>query len=169
MALNKKKLLKGIQNFQKRLLLSISKAVSPSSLRPVGRFAVDLIVKRTRLGYGVDNNFGIKSRLKPLSQRYQEFRKKYQALSSTTRPTKSNLTLTGQMLKSMKVLSVSDNKIILAPSGRRNDGLSNLEVASFQEEQGRIFNRLSNLEYKQLIRFYRKNFGDLLKKKKLLE
>lgn len=169
MALNTKKLLKSIQNFKEKLSLSISLAVAPSSLRPLGKFAIDLIVKRTRLGYGVDDNFGIKSRLKSLSQRYIEFRKQYPRLSGSTRPTKSNLTLTGQMLGSMKVLRVVDNKIVLGPSGNRNDGLSNAEIAGFQEDQGRIFNRLSGLEYKQLIRFYRKNFGDLLKKKKLLK
>lgn len=169
MGLNTKKIFKAVKNFRTKLEITFNSAIGRKTLGPVARFAIDLIVKRTRLGYGVDKNFGIKSRLKSLSQRYKEFRKKYPKLASSTSPGKSNLTLTGQMLNSVKILKEQDGKIVIGPSGRRNDGLSNLEVANFQENQGRTFNRISELEYRQVIRFYRKSFGDLLKKKKLLK
>jgi len=46
------------------------------------------------------------------------------------RPTKSNLTMTGQLLNSIEyTVKVEDSKIIIEPTGTRDDGKTNKEVA----------------------------------------
>jgi len=90
-------------------------------------------------------------------------------LSEFTTPNKSNLTFSGQMLESMKILKIKKNSVLISPKGRRRKSqLTNEEVAE-RVSGKRPFNNLSDLEIKKLIRFYRLNFGDLLKKKKLLK
>jgi hypothetical protein len=137
-------------------------------LREIGELAVSLIVKRTRLGYGVNRNGSKRFRLAALSEGYVKQRKKG-GLSSFTRPKKSNLTRTGQMLESVKVIKASRGVITIGPEGRRNDGKTNDDVAIWNaNRKGRSFIFISDNEYNQLRRAYRKAFGDLLKKKRLL-
>lgn len=150
-----------------RLSKTLDQAVSQKEMRALGEFTLDLIVKRTLLGYGVKENFGVKAKLKPLSTRYKAFRRTYSGLSGKTTATKSNLTLTGEMLDSMVIKGIK-GKAVIQPSGRVLGRPSNLTIAQHQEEQGRIFNRVSRLEFQQLLRFYRKTFGDLLDKQRLL-
>lgn len=152
-----------------RIKKSLGEAVSRKEMLILGDFTVDLIVKRTRLGYGVSRNMGVKKNLKPLSAKYKLYRKRFKNLSSRTTPGRSNLTLTNQMLESMDVTKSKDGSFTLSPTGFRRDTFAtNLEIAGYQEEMGRTFNRLSRLEFQQVIRFYRKRFGDLLKKRNLL-
>lgn len=158
--------LKGIVKKLKNILGDSAK---PNELIPLSRFVIDIIVKRTRLGYGVNKNFGTKQRLKPLSTKYKDYRARFPNLSASTSPGKSNLTLTGQMLESMQAYRIQNGKVVIGPTGsRKGSFLTNLKVADYQEEQGRTFNRLSGLEFQQVLRFYRKRFGDLLKKKNLI-
>lgn len=149
-----------------------------SVMRELAKFAIEMIVKRTRLGYGVSKLRGSEStrssgitkvKLKGLSSRYIEYRKKYNKLSNMTTPRKSNLTFTGQLLKSMKIIKIGRGSVVIGPSGSRNDGLTNEFVGQDVAEKGRPFNDLYELEQKKLTRFYRKTFGDLLKKNKLLK
>lgn len=148
---------------------AIKDAVKPSELRPLGQFVVETIVKRTRLGYGVRRNFGEKEKLKPLSKKYIEKRKNSRDLDNFARPKFSNLTFTGQMLNSVKVLKISPGRLVIGPFGDRREGrISNAKVAEYQEKQGRTFNRISRLEYQQALRFYRRTFGDLLRRKSLI-
>ncbi len=159
-------------NIIKKLEKSVEQAISKAALRDVGVFARDLVVKRTRLGYGVKDNLQAKTRLARLSPGYVKKRKMFDSLSSNTSPTRSNLTLTGQMLDSI-ISETKDRTIIIRPTGRRNDGKSNADIARYNEEGGRnrpkrIFLRISQLEFKQIVRFYRKTFGDLLRKKKVI-
>lgn len=159
-----------ITNIFKRLNDALDEAVKPKELTPVAEYTIDLIVKRTRLGYGVDRQFGNKQKLKGLSAPYIARRKKFKNLFVLTRPGTSNLTLTGQMLTSMGIVSAINGKIFIGPTGSRTDSSkSNATIAAYQEEQGRIFNRVSALEYQQVLRFYRRSFGDLLKRKRLLQ
>jgi len=167
MAINSRK---SIKDVFKRLKDSIDDAVKPASLKPIAEFTIKLIVKRTRLGYGVAKQFGSKARLKELSLSYKEFRKDFKDLSPYTSARKSNLTLTGQMLTSMRILFMKNKKITIGPDGQRNDSSkSNAEIADFQAKKGRVFNRVSALELNQIVREYRRSFGDLLKKKRLLK
>lgn len=157
----------------KRINAAVTESIKPRELEPVGRFAVDIIVKRTRLGYGVSRNYGFKEQLKRLSKSYVKYRGRV-SLGELTTPKKSNLTLTGQMLRSMAVISAVPGKVEIGPTGnRRKRGNeektpTNAAVAAYQEDQGRTFNRMSIYEIQQVLRFYRRSFGDLLNKKHLL-
>jgi len=158
-----------------RIEKAIGETIQPANIRITARFARDLIVKRTRLGYGVNNEFAAKSKLKPLSPRYKTFRKTFQFLDrSSTTPNKSNLTLTGQMLASVDIVGEErravSTKIILAPKGNRWDTSdTNADIAKYNAERGRTFMNVSELEYKQILRFYRKSFADLFRKRSLLK
>lgn len=179
---------KSIRDIFKRLEDAIDKSIDAKQLRPIAKFTIDLIVKRTRLGYGVDRQFGTKKKLKPLSDQYIEYRRSLSGkskpksktpkifgarsvkLSEFTNATRSNLTLTGQMLDSMTILSERGKSISIGPQGKRNEGgPTNDQIADYQASQGRVFNRVSLLEFKQIVREYRRTFGDLLKKSKLIQ
>lgn len=158
----------------KKIEKSIKEAVNKKALKPVAEFTLKLVVKRTRLGYAVFKTFGERAPLVPLSDGYVEQRK-LMKLDSTTRPKKSNLTLTGQMLRSMEY-KVEDGGIIIFPSrqARTGSSLSNYELAEIHAKGNknlprRVFNRLSSKEYNQVLRFYRKTFGDLLRLRKLIK
>ncbi len=159
---------KSIRDIFTRISKVVEAAAKPSELRPVGIFASDLIVKRTRLGYGVDRQFGNKQRLKPLSRQYVEKRRTLSDLSDFTSAKRSNLTLSGQLLDSMTIISSKPGSVKLGPAGNHRSGISNASLADKLAKGGRVFNRISDLEYKQILRFYRRNFGDLLRKSKLL-
>lgn len=153
----------------------LGESIKPQSVKAVGEFAAKLIVKRTRLGYGVRNEFAEKFQLKTIkwSKRYQAYRKTFQ-LDPTTRPTKHNLTLTGQMLRSVGILNyrqtLKSTKVFIGPSGQRTDNdRTNAQIAQYNADRGRIFMNVSELEYRQILRFYRKSFGDLFKKRRLLK
>ena len=91
-------------------------------------------------------------------------------LDSSTTKKKSNLTRTGEMLNSIRAKYKSAGTIIVTPTGSRN-----IKVAGYNAEEvfykttgytkpARVFNRVSRLEFQQILRFYRKTFGDLIKK-----
>lgn len=154
-----------------KLQKTVKQAVSRAALKEVGIFARDIVVKRTRLGYGVESNFGSKEAFAGLSDKYKK-RRASSDLSPLTRPNKSNLTNTGQMLASMKSFTPRDGTIEIRPTGKRDDGYTNEDIAEFNAIGGknrppRVFNFVSNNEYFQIIRFYRRTFTDLLKKVKL--
>ena len=132
----------------------------------VGQFSVDIIVRRTRLGYGVDKELGPRSRLAGLSEKYIQKRKGIR-LDATTRPARSNLTNTGQMLRSMGFKVLEPGKLLIEPEGSRDDGYTNIQIAEFNADRGRVFNNVSNNEFLQILRFYKRNFTDLLKKVRL--
>lgn len=165
--------IRSLKNIISRIEKATAEAVTPQQLKVTGEYVVGLIVKRTRLGYGVRTQFGNKTPLKMLSKSYKLFRKTFDRLSATTTSSKSNLTLTGQMLDSVKIIRAQNGKVVFGPTGKRKSGLpgaglTNAQVAAFQEKQGRTFNRISDLEYNQTLRFYRRQFGDLLRKKRLI-
>lgn len=154
----------------KRINDSIGEAAKASTLEPLASFAIETIALRTRLGYGVNKQFGEKENLKGLTSKYVLQRKRSRFLSDLTAPKKSNLTFTGQLINSLAIISSKDGKVVIGPTGRRKEGnVTNAEVASYQADQGRVFNKLSEAEYLQLLRFYRRTFGDLLRKKKLIK
>jgi hypothetical protein len=164
-----KQLMKGFKDITKRLEASVAETLSPNTQKIIGAFALNLIVKRTRLGYGVKENFGERYRFPKHSPAYIVRRRSFAGLSGTTSPSKSNLTFTGQLLESTKVIKVEQGKIFIGPSGRRDEGrLTNPGLAAILEEKGRVYNRVSQNEFNQILRFYRKTFGDLLRKRKLI-
>lgn len=162
------KALQDLSKIVSRLKKTIDQAIKPAEMKPLGDFMLNLIYKRTKLGYAVARPLGTKKKFVPLSDTYKDFRRKYSGLSSTTSASKSNLTLTGQMLDSLSVKKASKGTITIGPTGKRN-----IELAIIHAEGGlhlpkRIFNNLSLLEYQQTLRFYRTRFGDLLRKQRLI-
>ncbi len=150
----------------------LGQAVNRTEMRSLANLSIDLIYKRTKLGYGVREKFGSKSPLRKLSPAYIAARKKSSKLSGTTSPSKSNLTFTGQMLDSLRILKESSGEFLIGPSGQRRTtggkfSLTNAKVAEYQAKQGRIFNNLSALEFNQLLRQYRRDIDDLLNRARL--
>ena len=168
----KSKASKKLQDILKRISSTVKEAVNREALDSIGLFAVNLVVKRTRLGYGVSRQFDKKQRLAPLSPGYVKSRKMFEGLSDLTTPKRSNLTRTGQMLDSIRH-KVKGNSVEIRPEGRRTDGKLNSDIAYYNAIGGknrprRVFMNISELEYKQILRFYRKTFGDLLRKRNVL-
>lgn len=161
---------RSLRNIFARIKQATGQAVTPAQMKKLGQFAVDIVVKRTRLGYGTPVQFGQKGKLKVLSPNYIEARKRFNGLSPTTAPGKSNLTRTGQLLDSVQVITAKNGSVRFGPTGMRSDSkLTNLQVAAYQQAQGRTFNRVSQLEFNQVLREFRREFGDLLRKRKLIK
>lgn len=158
-----------IKQITARINQSLKDAAKAENMIPTAQFAIDTIVKRARLGYGVAEDEGEKFKFPSLSPSYQKFRSKFHGLSDTTSPSKSNITLTGQLLDSVQIITKRDGEIVMGPAGVRRDGkLSNKTLAGYPADKGRPFMFISKLEYQQVLRFYRKTFGDLLDKQGLL-
>lgn len=163
-----------LSKFFKKLKDVVQDTQTPTEMRALGNEAIDIIVKRSRLGYGAQEGSspGQRFRFARLSEDYINFRKKSGVLSEFTSAGKSNITFTGQLLDSMKIVRISKGVVTISPTGSRKDkysrpGKTNLSVAEHLAEQGRTFNRLTIPEYKQLIRFYRTRFGDLKRRRSL--
>ncbi|MGB0257745.1 MAG: hypothetical protein ACPGES_03740 [Coraliomargarita sp.] len=119
------------QEFAKNLKLS------PRAMIEAKDFWIKRVQRVTRSGkYIVTGN-----KLKKLSKAYIDFRRKFSGRTGEFfKPAKSNLTFTGQLLESLKARSnVRTQVITLFVSGRRDDGLTNKEVAEHVAENGRPF------------------------------
>ena len=150
----------------------LADSVKPQAIKATAQFARDIVVKRTRLGYGVTTKGGSKELFKKLSPNYVKQRKMFAGLHALTRPNKSNLTRTGQMLDSITA-TTEKGAIIIKPTGTRRDGQKNYDIAKYNEDGDpkrnrprRIFKNISQPEFNQVKRFYRKMFGDLVKSRK---
>jgi hypothetical protein len=129
-------------------------------MRSLGLQTVDIIVERTRKGFGVKRVGGNRRKLKPLSKRYIEFRRRNRdKLGKAGRITKSNLTFTGQMLDSVKILKSTPGGFEVGPSGSRSDRKRNADVARWVTEQGRPFMNLGRKEIGSLVRYLREEFN----------
>jgi len=144
----------------RRLFFAIKRALSNRELRAIGKFAIDIIAKRTRNGFGVKQAGGPQTRLKKLSSTYIDYRKaNRRKLDPTTTPGKSNLTFTGILLRSLRVVNVNEAQQTLAINAnnvKRKGGVRNREIADFQAEQGRIFLNLSRSELLKIGQAYKK-------------
>lgn len=144
---------KTFKDFGAKLRAAMDKISEPSNMKKYGEIAADSIRIRTRLGYGVKGEGRPRQSLKPLASKTKDSRARLKAkskLSPLTSPGKSNLTQSGEMLGSIEVVSAQKGRVTIAPTGTRDDGLSNRELATFVEEQGRPFHHLSDLEKKKI-------------------
>lgn len=143
-----------LQKFTRELRRGIGQTLSKRQMLSYGKFAIDLIVRRTRKGLGVRRTGDPERPLRGLSQSYVRFRRQNRfRLDATTNPRKSNLTFTGQMLRSMRVKNVSDRLVRWGPDRRaRRGGLTNEEVAE-RVSRLRPFNNLSAKEIDRLAKF----------------
>lgn len=166
--------------FTDRLKRLIGKSTDPKILRALGEEATTIIVRRTRLGQTarrttVSNELGkVRGRvirLKPHKPSYKKFRKTHRdKLSEFTRVGRSNLTFSGQLLASVGIVRVTRSSVIINARGARKPVFpgrrepSNPKLAEYVTEQGRPFLELSALDDKKLVRFYRRTFGDLVRR-----
>lgn len=158
-----------LRKFTDKLQAVMRDAAKQNALRPVALKAIEIIQKRTRLGYGVPagtNGTAERFKLPSLSSRYVDRRKRAK-LDEFTTAGRSNLTYTGQLLSSMSITKESQGSIFIGPTGSRREGGTNARVAGFVATGGRPFLSLSRPEAEQLRRFYRNAFGDLLKNRRL--
>jgi len=121
---------------------TLEKSFAASQLKPAGKFIVDTIYKRVKAGGGVtddkSDNAARKS-LKKLSKNYIEQRTRYPSQGAFFSPNRSNLTRTGQMLDSMNFKVTKGKLTIFIPSSKRDDGLSNSEVAGYVRKDRPFF------------------------------
>lgn len=125
------------------------------------KFVADMILKRTRLGFGVGGNGEKREKLKDLKGRPKPYKstiqkrerlKKRGELSSETTVVKSNLTMTGQMLNAISYRVKKLGGIIFIKDSSRRDGRNtNKEVAKYVSKD-RPFFHLSDSEIRQLKR-----------------
>lgn len=131
---------KELERIMRKLL---KEATSTESLQELGDDAAELIKKRTRLGYGLSEHGGTKSKLKQLNPKYKKYRQKID-LSSATTPNKSNLTQTGHMLDDIGATVGSNNSVSIGFT----DDFANQKAEWVSED--RPFNFLSKAEISQL-------------------
>lgn len=143
----------------------VGDALETKHMRVLAEEAIRMIVVRTRLGYGVRANDEKRSKLEALSKPYVEYRKRNRSdLHRLTRPGRSNLTFTGQMLDSMQVTKLKFGQVHVGTRGRRTDGKTNEQIAYYVTKQGRPFNNLSDLELKKIRRFFENTLRSALSK-----
>ena len=145
----------------------LDKVQSKETMNIVGSTAVDLIYRRVKSGKGVSSDTSElpeTTQLKALSQSYKDFRSgkvQFRTINGTVvpikpskggtfsspvtgefgSPNKSNLTLTGQMLDSMRHKVVGAGKLLIEiPETKRTDGMTNAEVAQHVREVRPFFN-----------------------------
>lgn len=131
----------------KKIMQEVADDVSSSkAMEAMGEAASELIKKRTRLGYGVDEHGGSKKKLKKLSEPYKKTRKRNKSdLSGETTPARSNLTREGDMLNDLGPVSSSQGNVEVGFSNKDSE-----QKAEWVTEGGRPFNNLSKSEIKQL-------------------
>jgi hypothetical protein len=121
----------------------VKEATSKASLEELGEEAAELIKKRTRLGYGITEHGGTKKKLAPLTEKYIKYVRPTKATGPTTK-SKSNLTLSGDMLDKIGATVTSDNTVSI---GFKDDHAS--DKAKWVSKL-RPFNFLSKPEIAQL-------------------
>lgn len=111
-----------LNNVKKNIINTINKSLNKSFMESVGKILAEDIVRRTRLGYGVKKSNDPRVKLKPLSSKYIEFRKKRSRdLYNLTSTKRSNLTFTGQLLNSLTSKSDRNGKITLFFKGKHKN------------------------------------------------
>jgi len=114
------------------------------------------IIKRTKLGYGVEKSEGPQSKLKPLSPEYKKARKELQ-LGEFASPAKSNLTLTGDMLNDLKS-KVTETKVTIFLGSQFSK-----DKAKWNAERGRTFMNISKTQIAKLTSLITLKLKELLK------
>lgn len=130
-------------------------ALKKSHMNRDAKFMADQIKKRTRLGRGVAIQNGRSFKLAPLKDDTVHGREILQDngdLSVFTRPEKSNLTATGQLLDSIGGGSTTAGSGRIFITDNRKDGVSNSEIEKGHDKKLRPFMHLSKPEINRLNR-----------------
>jgi hypothetical protein len=148
------------EDYKKKLKDVLDKVFAAANMAQWMQETADDIKKRTRMGFGVKEDYKPKGKLDKngLSPAYIAFRKRdpYGELSSATTPRKSNLTYTGQMLDALRGSSkgkyhgevwLKDER---RPTKNQKRSFGNNVLAVWNAEKGRNFMAISDLEFKRL-------------------
>jgi hypothetical protein len=136
----------------------LDELLSKASMKDLAESVREDIVKRVRLGSGVDKSGGKAQKLKPLSAPYVKWRRRNKSsLSKFTSPKKSNLTKTGHMLDNLEAKAKLD-KITLFFS----DDFANQKAGWVSKL--RPFLYLTDLEEKRLVERINQKIRELIKK-----
>lgn len=148
-----------------------NKVFSVRSIEKLGLKASDIIYKRVKSGFGVDNDrkqgTAKRQKLKPLNPDYVKQRRKKGVKGEFGRPGKSNLTNTGQMLSSFVVKAKRGEFELTIPNSSRSDGKTNREIAQFVRRDRPFFaitfaeRRILEKEVSDAIRASARKFGFL--------
>lgn len=164
-----------ISRFVRRLDRLFLRSSSNKELKLLGEKAVAIIVNRVRQGYGAKGNDTNRFKLPKHSTVYRQLRKDYKnLLDGTTNVGKSNLTFSGQLMRSMGVRKIRRGSVVIGPSRKvrkkifvGEKRLTNEKLAEYLANKGRPFNYLTKPELRQLRIFYRRLFGDLVRKSRI--
>lgn len=138
-------------------LESIMKEIgSPENMKALADMLKDDIIKRTKLGFGVNNKGESQSKLKPLSESTKKARK-HMKLDSTTSPAKSNLTQSGDLLRDLKTVVAQNVASIELGSQESRD------KAMWNEQKGRTFMNISKSQILNITNILKKKIAELLK------
>lgn len=148
--------MKNSEKLQKQSI-EISKVIQKNikEFNFVGTDVIDAIYRRTKRGKGIES--GEEKPLKPLNERYIKRRASLD-LDTTTKPKKSNLTLTGKMLSDM-FFKVTGTTFIFS----FNETFSK-QKAIWNQEKGRTFFGLTNREETSLKRKIASKIRELIRK-----
>jgi hypothetical protein len=137
---------KGFKQFNKKLETALAKATNRAQATRLANDVVNQIQARTSKGQGVRESGQVGGRgkkLKSLKQSTIDYRERYRnSLARYTSPSTSNLTFSGQLLKSLKARNIKIRKGLsfdIVPVGKRKPSVSghkkpkasNLDVAGF--------------------------------------
>jgi len=155
------------EDFMRNLRRGIGSPFAKRKMRAIGKLAIERIVARTRRGSGVSRTGGEQSKLKELSASYIDYRKSNRRLlDATTSPSKSNLTFSGRLLRSMVIKEVTNRRVRWGPKNNRRAGstLTNELLGEYVSEQGRPFNYLSKQDINAVRRSIEKSLRREIRK-----
>jgi len=127
---------------------AVNELTKSSTLKVVGKYTKEAVVKRTRLGKGVDKLAGSQKKLsiKDSTKKTRARLKKRGMLSDKTTPRKANLTRSGEMLDSIDYkVNNSDSSVTVAADPANQRKVNELE------EMGHKFMNLTKGEFKGLV------------------
>ena len=152
---------KQIQNFNKELDKLLEKVTDRKSMIQYAKLAIGAIHDRTRSkGQGLKANGGTPRKFKKVTEKYAKRRKKMKNKhpeAATGRD--SNLTLTGRMLDTMKVIRSRNKEAEIGWSIKKER-----DKAAGNEERGRPFLALSTKEIKLISKLLDKKLSREAKK-----
>lgn len=151
-----------LSEFPHHLKTALEKAkqelLSPSSLQQIGDDIAEQLRLRARLGNGLGENYTDPAKLKPLSPKYVEQRKKMKDLSEETTPKKSNLTQTGEMLDDI-IARINGFKITITFKEQFSK-----DKARWNSVKGRPFMHISRVQVQRLTNDMQSKLRSNLKK-----
>jgi len=135
----------------KKIKGKMIKALNKQFMLKAGNELSEDIRRRTRLGFGVKDIGRPRRKLKPLAQITKIYRREFQnKMSSLTKPSRSNLTFTGQLLDSLKAVKSSTGKVTIDFVGIHKDihgkRMKNIDLANEVTSKGRPFLGPTNRE-----------------------